>query len=163
GRYIEPAGVQIATETLPLNLALTPDGTRLLVTNDGYRDTEYKQFVQVVDTATLAVSKVEVPHFFGLAVTPDGDPVFFANDANPDADRLESLRLINGSLVRDDTPLATLPHETFPTGLALSADGSHLFAVGLRTNAFVSIDLASGTVYPADTQVGNLPYSVVAS
>ena len=57
GRRIAPAGMQIPTETLPLNVVLTADGRSLLVTNDGYSNEDNEQFVQVIDTQTLAVTK----------------------------------------------------------------------------------------------------------
>jgi DNA-binding beta-propeller fold protein YncE len=163
GRRVDPAGVQIPTQTLPLNLALTPDGRSLLVTNDGYSDDEHRQFVQVVDTQTLAVTQTEVPHFFGLGVSPGGDRVFVANDTGAEADRVESLRLMGGVLTRDDMPLAELPKDTFPSGLAVSPDGKQLYALGLRTNRFYAIDTATGAVHEADSQVGNMPYAVVLS
>jgi len=161
GRRITPAGVQIPAETLPLNLALTPDGRHLIVTNDGYSDVHQRQFLQVIDTDTLAVDKVEVHHFVGLAVTPTSDRVFVANDAGPT--RVEGLHFEGDTLVHDSTPVANLPDVTFPVGLALSPDASHLYGVGLRSNAFLSIDLATGAVHTANVRIGNLPYGVVVA
>jgi len=163
GRRVEPTGVQVPTETLPLNMVLTNDGSRLVVTNDGHSDETGQQYVQVIDTATRAVSKVAVPHFFGLALTPQGDRVFVGSDNDSGPDRIDTLRFVDGALVRDSVPLAELPDATFPSGLAVSPDGTRLFAVGLRSNTFVAVDLASGAVQTADKKIGNLPYAVVVS
>ena len=73
GRRVAPAGNQIRTETLPLNLALTPDERHLLITNDGYGDDENRQFLQVLDTATTQMTKTEVPQFMGLAISRSGE------------------------------------------------------------------------------------------
>ena len=63
GRRVQASGVQVPAETLPLNLALIADGRYLLITNDGHSDEEHRQFLQLLDTQTLALSKVEVPQF----------------------------------------------------------------------------------------------------
>jgi DNA-binding beta-propeller fold protein YncE len=163
GRRIEPAGRQVPTETLPLNLALTPDGHHLLITNDGYSDTRGQLFLQIMDTDTLTLSKTEVQQFYGIAVTAPGDRVFVASDSSGDRDRIDALRLENGMLTREANPVATLADGSLPSGLALSPDGSHLYVVGMHANAFYSVDLASGTVNEADKKIGNLPYGIAVS
>jgi hypothetical protein len=129
GRRVAPAGVQVPTETLPLNIALTADGGYLLVTNDGSDRTAGKQYVQVVDTRTLTVAKAAVPHFFGLAVTASGDRVFVGSDNDSGPDRIDALDLSNGALTLESQPVARFPDATFPSGLALSPDGTHLHHV----------------------------------
>src|SRR5206468_3419734 len=52
---------------------------------------------------------------------------------------------------------------TFPSGLALSPDGTHLYALGMRGNDFMSVDLATGTVHSADAKVGKLPFQLILS
>ena len=163
GRRIAPAGVQIPTETLPLNLALTADGRSLLVTNDGSDRSDGKQYVQVVDTQSLSVAKTPVPHFFGLAVNAGGDRVFVGSDNDSGPDRVDALDLSAGTLTLESQPVALFPDATFPSGLALSPDGTHLYALGMRGNNFMSIELASGTVHAADAKVGKLPFQVVVS
>src|SRR5579862_2785402 len=163
GRRIAPAGVQVPTETLPLNIALTNDGRYLLVTNDGSDRSDFKQYVQVVDTQTLAVTKTAVPQFFGLALTAAGDRVFVGSDNDGGPDRIDGLDLSGGALTLENQPVALFPDATFPSGLALSPDGTHLYALGMRGNDFMSIDLASGTVHQADAKVGKLPFQIVVS
>ena len=117
GRYVEPAGRQVALATFPLNLTLTPDGRRLLVTNDGWGNEEGERGLQVVDVATRTCDAVEVPHFFGLAV--DRRRRVPAPTATPTASSTCSFE--GDSLVRDKAPLATFPDGTYPTGLTISA------------------------------------------
>jgi DNA-binding beta-propeller fold protein YncE len=163
GRRVQPTGTQIAAETLPLNVALTPDERYLLVTNDGYDDADGNQFLQVVDTHTLAVTKTVVPQFFGLALTPAADRVFVGSDDDSQPDRIDALQLTNGTLTREAAPLVQLPDATFPSGLAVSPDGAYLYALGMRSNTFYSIDLHTGSVAAASAKVGNLPFELVVS
>lgn len=161
GRLLQPAGRQVGAETLPLTLALTADGKSLIVTNDGYGDDDNRQFLQVIDTETLEVTRTEVPHFMGLAMTPDGSHVYVGNDRSG-KDRVESLALADGTLTRG-APLAELDNFDYPSGLALSPDATHVYILGLLSNSFVSVDTATGEQHPADVPVGNYPYGVVIS
>ncbi|HVM96882.1 MAG TPA: hypothetical protein VMT89_10860, partial [Candidatus Acidoferrales bacterium] len=163
GRRINPAGQQIDTATLPLNLALTQDGKYLLITNDGYADEHGKQYVQVLDTQTLQLTKAPAQQFFGIAVTAAADRVFVAGDYDAGPDPIQALDLNAGVLTPEANPIATLADGTLPSGIALSPDGSHLFVVGFSANAFYSIDLASGTIHEADKKIGNLPLGLIVS
>lgn len=158
GRAVAPAGVQVSLDTFPLNLAFAQAGSTLLLTNDGWGDEEGERGLQVVDLATRESTRVEVPHFFGLAVAPAGERVFVADG---DTSKISALHFEDGALVREANPIASI--NGFPTGMAVSPDGSHLYIVGLTDNAFRSIDLATGDVHAADTSVGNFPYTVILS
>ena len=158
GRKVTPIGEQVPLDTFPLNLAFTPDGRFLLVTNDGWGDEEGERGLQLVDLTTRTSTRVEVPHFFGLAIAPSGDRVFVADG---DSNTIYALRLQDGALVRESTPVAKVGG--FPMGLAISPDGSHLYVTDLTDNAFHSIDLASGAVHTADAAVGNFPYTALLS
>jgi len=160
GRRVDPAGVQVPLDTLPLNVQRMPDGRHLLVTNDGWGSEEGERGLQLVDTQTLQVNRVEIEHFFGLAVTPAGDRVFVANG---DADRIEALAFDGNALIPEAQPLAELPSGTYPTGLAISFDGSYLYAVGLLDNSLWSIDLVTNEARKAGSAVGNFPYTVILS
>jgi YVTN family beta-propeller protein len=163
GRRVEPAGVQVAVETLPLNLQLTPDEQHLVITNDGHGDEHGNQFLQLLDTQTLAVTKTAVPQFLGLAMNPQGDRLFVAADSTDDPDLVLALRITGNELVREQDIVATLPSGIFPTGMAASPDGSHLYLAGLRSNALYAIDLVSGAVHEANAKVGNYPYGALVS
>jgi YVTN family beta-propeller protein len=164
GRLVEPAGRQIPLETLPLNLTLLPGEHFLLVSNDGYSDEDSEQYLQVVDTSTLALTKAPTgAQFLGLAVTADGSRAFIGRDSSGDPAQVRSLSITGNTAVLDPQPVAELPKASFPTGMTLSPDGHHLYALGLVTNALYSIDLDSGTVHEADAKVGNYPYGLVVS
>jgi DNA-binding beta-propeller fold protein YncE len=158
GRTVAPAGRQVNLDTFPLNLDFTPDGRSLLVTNDGWGDEEGERGLQLVDLATHQSTRIEVPHFFGLAISPQGDRVFVADG---DSNTINALSYQNGTLQREPQALAKL--SGFPTALAVSPDGSHLYVIGLTDNSFRSIDLATRTVHSADNPVGNFPYTLILS
>jgi DNA-binding beta-propeller fold protein YncE len=160
GRRVEPAGTVVSTETLPLNLLLSADGRHLVVTNDGYGDEEDNQYLQVIDTETLSITRTPVRHFFGLAMTPEGR-VFAGNHRNGN-DRIESLQLADGQLTRNDA-LTELTGFDYPIGMALSPDARHLYVLGMLTNSFVSIDTTTGETHRTADPVGNYPYGVVLS
>ena len=165
GRTVEPAGMQLAAETMPLSLALLPDERFLLVSNDGYRDEDGEQYLQVVDTASLVRTKTAtgIGQFLGLAVAADGSRAFIAQDSNSGPAMVRSLSRLAEGAVLDSDAVAELPRASFPSGMALSPDGQHLYVLGMATNALYSVDLATGTVHEADAKVGNYPYQVVVS
>jgi DNA-binding beta-propeller fold protein YncE len=164
GRIVEPAGRQVPLETLPLNLAFVPGEQYLIVSNDGYRDEDGEQYVQVVDTSTLSLTKTPTGtgEFLGLALTPDGSRAFVAQDTD-DGPVVLSLHLTGNTAVVDPQPLAQLPRGSFPTGMTISPDGHHLYVLGMVSNALYSIDLDTGTLHEAGAAVGNYPYGVILS
>ncbi|MBI4518549.1 MAG: hypothetical protein HY699_22350 [Deltaproteobacteria bacterium] len=158
GRVVEPAGTQVPVNTFPLNLALTPDQAHLIVTNDGYGNEDFGRDVQVVDTASLAVTRTAAPHYLGLALSRDGQRAFVSNGKD---NIVQSMELVGGQLSAPEV-LATLPEGTYPTGLTVSPDGRYLYVIALLSNSFWTVDLETREVF-AGPYVGNFPYAVVAS
>jgi DNA-binding beta-propeller fold protein YncE len=158
GRRVAPAGLQVSLDTLPLNMALTPDARSVLLTNDGWGNQDGERGLQVVDLASRQSIRVEIPHFFGLALAPTGDRVFVSDG---DTGTISALRLQDGAWRPEAAPIAHLTG--YPTGLAVSHDGSHLYVVGLTDNRLHSIDLGTNTVHAADVPIGNFPYTVILS
>ncbi len=159
GRRVDPSGDQVPVQTFPLNVALVKDGRFLLVTNDGWGNEEGERGLQIVDVATRAVTQVDVPHFFGLAVA--GERVFLADG---DGDRIEGLHFQGDVLVRDAEPVAELPPDTFPTGIAVNpSQPALLYVVGLGDNSLWTINTDTGEKLKASVPVGNFPYTVIVS
>ena len=82
GRLLTPAGRQTEVLPYPFALALTPDGTRLLVASTGSND----QALQLLDASDgrLLFSVPVVKSWLGLAISPDGRKAYLAG-ANSNA------------------------------------------------------------------------------
>ena len=77
---LTPAGNHIPVGDLPLNMTLSPDGSLLAVTNNGYT----RQFISLIDTATDTV-KAELTinkGFYGLAFSNDGQYLYSSGGAD---------------------------------------------------------------------------------
>ena len=150
GWRVTPAGAQTALGERPYGSALSPDGSRLLVSNDGTGD----QSLMVVDTqtgATLQTLHYPAPKalFIGVSYSPDGKHAYAsAGDNNlvrtyavaADGSLTEGAPL---NLATDDGQGHKL--RPFPAGLAVSADGSKLFVADDFDNTLSIVDVASGS------------------
>ena len=158
GWRLAPAGNHLSLSTLPLNIALSPDGRYALVTNDGVA----KPSISVVDLATWSVkSTAQVEHaWLGLAISPDGRKVYSASASQNNV--LEYSFSDQTLTLARTLSLPSSDHETFVGGIGLSPNGRTLYVTRLFGMTLSTIDLASGAV----TQTIDLPaepYTVVAS
>jgi YVTN family beta-propeller protein len=165
GFRVTPAGRQAVLGLLPLASALSPDGSRLLISNNG----QGVQSLQVADTATGTVTQTleyKQPEalFVGVAWSPDGKHAYASAGGN------NKIRVydVSGGTLTEGQPLklpTTNPAGTkinmFPAGLAVSADGTKLYVADQLADAVSVIDVASGAVKTA--AVGHNPYGVTLS
>ncbi len=124
-------GADIAVGLNPRDLALSPDGTRVYVADNGSND------VSVVDTAqqkTIATVKVGNGPW-GIRVTPDGKTVWVANNGDNTVQPIDTATLVAGP------PIAVGAQ---PGGVAISADGSRLYVADQAANSITPVDLRSG-------------------
>jgi DNA-binding beta-propeller fold protein YncE len=142
GWKIAPAGRHLAVGDLPLAMAESPDGRRLVITNNGYS----KPTLTVVDLQRLTVP-LTVPvdnAWLGLAWSPDGKWLWVSgggastvNEYRVTPDGLEKGRSID---------LQKPTGQSFVGGLAISRDGSRLFAVHALGQLLSAVDLKTGKV-----------------
>jgi YVTN family beta-propeller protein len=165
GFRVTPVGQQTPLGLLPLASALSPDGSRLLVTNGG----QGVQSLQVVDTASGKVTQTieyRTPEalYAGVIWSPDGTRAYASAGGN------NKVRVFNvsGGTLTETTALklpATNPDgvkvNMFPAGLAISSNGKKLYVADQVADAFSVIDVASGEV--KTTAVGHNPYGVALS
>ena len=74
GWRLQPAGKQIALDTLPMSSVVTPDGKYMLVLNCGYKPPS----ISVIDlgTGTVTGNAPVADAWLGLAISPRGDRVY---------------------------------------------------------------------------------------
>ena len=165
GFRVTPAGSQTDLGDLPLGLALSPDGTTLLATNDG----QGVQSLQVVDAATSRVTQTiryRSPRslFMGLAFSPDGTTAY----ASGGGDELVHTYSVAGGKLTEGSPIAlplTNPAgmrvNLFPAGLAVTPDGSTLVVADHLGDAASVVDLTTGSV--TTVAAGHAPVGVAVS
>lgn len=165
GQAVSPAGDQTPLGDLPLNSALSPDGKRLLVTNNG----QGTQSLQLVDPANHEVNQTiayKSPEslYMGLAWSPDGTKAYASAAANA---KIRTYSLAAGKLTEGNS--FQLPTKTpagkslnlYPAGLAITPDGHKLVVADQLGDAVSVIDTATGTV--TTTPAGHRPLSVTLS
>jgi len=159
GRLLTPTGLQVPVAPYPFALAVLPGGSRLVVASTGATD----QAVQLLDAKEGKVlHSVPVPRsWLGLAVSPDGSRVFLAGAKEK---KLHVFRIAEDRLVPEPAIPVTAPgdgtKDALPSGLAVSPDGTTLFAARVLADDVAKVDLASGkvvAVFPA----GKHPYRPV--
>src|SRR5882672_3926354 len=126
GWRIAPAGRPISVGDLPLAMVESPDGRYLIVSNNGYA----KPTLSVVDVGRMYV-KARVPlanAWLGLAWHPDGKRLFASGAAESSVRELRWAA--SGVLTVGPSIVLKRPgHESFVAGVAVSPDGSRVFAV----------------------------------
>jgi Uncharacterized conserved protein len=145
GWRIAPAGRHVQIGDLPLNMAPSPDGRFVVITNNGWA----KPTLTVFDTKTEQVTgRVTIDHaWLGLAWHPDGTRLYSAGAAE---NTIYEFTWTNGAL-KDAGKFAIGPPERrtggellnagFIGGLAMAPDGRRLYAVHVFGQAISAIDL----------------------
>ncbi|HLJ84722.1 MAG TPA: GH92 family glycosyl hydrolase [Candidatus Eremiobacteraceae bacterium] len=142
-------GVDIPVGLNPRDLALSPDGARVYVADNGSND------VSVVDTGsqkTIATVKVgNAP--WGIRVTPDGKTVWVANSGDNTVQPIDTATLLAGA------PIAVGAQ---PGGIAIAPNGAMLYVADQSANAITPVDTRVGKALPP-IPVGAQPRTVLVS
>jgi YVTN family beta-propeller protein len=167
GWKIAPAGRHAQIGDLPLNMAWTPDGRYLVVTNNGWASPTLTLF----DTLNFQVkATVPVNHaWLGLAWHPDGTRLFSSGAA----ENVVYEFAWNGDVLGRPTPIRisrpvlrptidALKGSGFLGGLAISPDGKRLFVVHVLGAALSMVDLERRTVVKT-VDLPAEPYSAVVA
>jgi DNA-binding beta-propeller fold protein YncE len=152
GARLDPAGISIPLGSMPLAMTLSPDSSRIVSINCGFRD----QGIQVIDPARHEVVQtlVQSAAFLGLAFAHDGRSLYVSGGnqdvvyrylwAADTASLADSLRLDRGG---------------YPSGLAISPDGLHLYVAQNLIDSLAVVDLATGRIVQRFA-TGRYPYGV---
>jgi DNA-binding beta-propeller fold protein YncE len=142
GWKLAPAGRHLKTGSLPLNIAVSPDGRYAVVTNNGIN----KPSLTVVDILTWTVTGTTFLDgaWYGLVWHPDGSKLFVAGASQ---NNVQEFTFADGALTRARSfALPAAAGETFTGGLSISSDGRTLFATRVFAMTLSSIDVATGAV-----------------
>ncbi|MCK4404588.1 MAG: beta-propeller fold lactonase family protein [candidate division Zixibacteria bacterium] len=124
--------------------AVTPDGTRIYVTNSASND------VSVIDVETNDVVTIipvgQTP--WGIAVSPDGSKVYVANKND------NTLFTIN---TVSNTVIDTIPVGSNPWGIAINPSGTKAYVANSGSGTVSVLDIASQTIIGTVT-VGSSPH-----
>ncbi len=185
GRHISPQGMQSEVGSFPVNLALSPDGRFIAVTNTGAR--QYISLLSAEDGHLISQlsfnenssSAAEKPSLYvGLAFSaaPDGTAMLYAS-RGPE-DKISMLQVGAEGILTDtgkslDVP-SGLPPEAkhaqpnFIAGIALNSTGKLLYAADNETSDYTQqrgsvsvIDIAANRVL-CRAKTAGFPYAVTA-
>ncbi len=149
GWRIKPAGEQVPLDTLPMSSALSKDGKYLLVLNAGYRPPSIS--VVTTDAQPHVVSTAPVADaWLGLAFSPDGSHVYAGGGSKA---TVFEFTFANGEL-KPARELVVVPQNErkeadFIGDVAVSPDGTRLYAADLYHDSIIVINLQSGRVMAA--------------
>jgi YVTN family beta-propeller protein len=127
----------IAVPASPAGMAVSPDGTRLYVSNDAVGPVTGS--VSVINVATLAViDTIPVGHLpRAIAFTPDGSVAYVTNRQDGTVTPIET---------RSDTTGNPIAVDAGPLALAISDDGATVYVANGNSSTVSVIDTASGAV-----------------
>ncbi|MGH7648694.1 MAG: bifunctional YncE family protein/alkaline phosphatase family protein [Gemmatimonadaceae bacterium] len=147
GVSLDPDGRATPVGQMPLAMALSPDGSRIVLLLSGWRE----QGIQVVDRASGRVVQTlaQPSAFVGLAFAPDGHALYTSGG---DGDLLYRYDWRGDTAVLADS-VALGPHPApgqegvrYPAGLAFSPDGKLLYVAENLGDSLAVVDVSTGSV-----------------
>ncbi len=158
GWRLTPAGSHTKLGDFPMNLAMSPDGRHLAVTNNGAGP----QSLQIVETAggkltqTITLGKA----WLGLAFSPDGKRLYVSAGAD---NKVLVYSFSEGKAEpAGEIALGGPADGIFAAGLAVSPDGKKVFVACNLQNKVAIIDAETRQV-TARVDVKDHPYTCLAS
>jgi YVTN family beta-propeller protein len=159
GWLIDPAGTQVEVGGHPYGIALNPDGSKILLSNDH----QGTQSLIAVDAANRSVSQT-IPYagpqalYLGVVYAPNGQRAYASAGGN---DKVRTYDVAAGGGLTETSPIP-FPARSYPGGLAISGDGKSLYVANDLGNSVAIVDTATGAVR-STTPVGRNPYTVALS
>ncbi len=157
GEPVKPAGKTVSLPHRPSQVVVLKDGSAALVLDEAglslyaLPSLELRQRLPISGGSSM----------IGLALSPDESLVA----ASTSRSRIAIAALKNGNLTWTrplELPKETVSGDSYPCGLAFSADGNSLFACGSRSNRLVQFEMTAGKVI-RDIPVDPAPFSVSLS
>ncbi len=159
GWTITPAGEQIPLSTLPMSLALSPDGGHLLALNAGFLPPS----ISVIDLKSRKeTARVPVEDaWLGLTFDPSGEKVYVGGGTKA---AVYEFNFQNGVLkpgrVFPVVPAGKRQETDFVGDVALSRDGRFLYAANLFRNSITVMNTQTGFIV-GTIRTGRRPYRIL--
>lgn len=157
---LTPAGQQIKLGDFPMGGALSPDGSYLVVSNDG----QGTQSLQVIDTASnKVVQTIEYKSpealYLGVAFSPDGKTLYASAGGN---NKIRQFSFTNGQLSEKQAIMLKGSQNSnfYPADLSVSSDGAFLYVANNLDHSVSKIDVASQKIVQT-VSVGKNPYTAL--
>src|SRR5450759_3928086 len=161
GARLDPAGVSHDLGSMPLAMTLSPEGDRVLVLLNGWRE----QGIQVVDRASGRVLQtIPLPAvFLGITFSPDGKSLYVSGG---NEDVIYRFDWQGGQATLADSIALAVKQKgkngtRYPAGIAISRDGRTLYAAENLGDSLAVVDLAARRVVQR-LSTERYPYGVVA-
>jgi YVTN family beta-propeller protein len=161
GVCLDAAGHSFDVGNMPLAMALSPEGDRLILSLNGWRE----QGLQIVerDTGRVVQRLPQAGAFFGLAFSANGQTLY-ASGGNEDIVYQYEWRDKQATLVGSIILAPKEPKKDgtrFPAGLALSLDGKKLYVAENLADTLAVIDVATREIKRLPTDA--YPYAVAVA
>jgi DNA-binding beta-propeller fold protein YncE len=152
GWQLSPAGVQVEVGALPLAVARTPDGKRLLVLNAGGTPS-----LALLDAASgRQIGSAAIPNaWLGLALSPAGDRAYVGGGSHG---RIYEFQVSSGGVQLART--FAVPQAGFIGDLALAPGGRLLYALDLDRDQVVVVNPETGGV-AGRYKTGRRPFRIL--
>ena len=149
----------ITVGTYPYGVAVSPDGSRVYVTNQCASSSCTNGTVSVIDTASGLTTSIGVgTNPIGVVVSPDGSRVYVTNYGSNTVSVIDT--------ATDQVTGSPIPVGSGPVGVAVSPDGSRVFVANANSNTVSVIDTANNslvtTIAVGSGTVGSGTYSLGA-
>lgn len=156
GWMLTPAGKQVSLSTLPMSMALSPDGKFLLILNGGYLPPS----ISVIDVgAEQETARVPVEDaWLGLTFSPKGDRVFVGGGSKP---FIFEFSFANGELrpARRFTAVQEPRVNDHVGDVVLSPDGRLLYVANVFRDSVTVLNALTG--FPvSEIATGRRPYRI---
>lgn len=159
GWSLTPAGRSVEVGDLPLNIAVSPSGRLMAVTNNG----QGKQSIQLIDSKNeKVISTIEIPKsFYGLKFSKD-EKFLYASGGNDNwilKYTIENNKLsLNDSLILGNK----WPVKISPVGIEVDDAKNLLYVVTKENNSLYIIDLVTKKIVHKES-LGNEGYTCILS
>jgi YVTN family beta-propeller protein len=162
GALLDPAGRSFSVGPFPLAMLPAPEGDRVLLALNGYRD----EGLQVFQPATGKVLQTvpQAAGFLGMAFDSRGTRLY-ASGGNQDVVYRYDWKAGAATLADSIVLAAKAPRQPgtrYPAGLALSRDDRYVYVAENLADSLAVIELESGQVVQR-LPAGRYPYGVVVA